>query len=107
MHARDPDFRLLSGGQALAILVTVASGLAGCVTANDAGGAPPVTPGVVDQIREVDLTPPRPTGPAGDVVRAKGGNVVRANDLREESYYGDRSQPIAGKRRGNQGWDSD
>jgi len=109
MHVRDPDFRLLSGGQALAILVMAASGLAGCVTANDASGTPPVTPGVVDQIREVDLTPrfPQPTGPAGNVVGAKGGNVVGANDLREESYYGDRSQPIAGKRRGNQGSDSD
>src|SRR5262245_23507934 len=99
MHALDPAFRSLSCGQALAMVFVVASGVAGCVTAQDSHGARPAPSPVTDNIREIDLSARFPQRPVGNV--AGGG-------LRDETYYGDGSPSMAGKRRGNQGndWDN-
>src|SRR5258705_5279548 len=97
MHRHEPRFRPAGAGWAL-VLTLVAIILSGCVTPSDQGAGNSGGSGVMEQIREVDLTPRFPE-------RARSRNDgTGASGPRAEAYYGDGAPAIA--RPGQRGGDS-
>src|SRR5206468_8198662 len=90
MQRREPSFWSARSGWALTMLTFVAGSLAGCITSNEQGVTRPSPPDLVDQIREVDLSPrsPQRTGPVATSSPSEG--------PRAATYYGDDPSAVAG-----------
>ena len=92
MRGREPTFRPIYRRSALALLALVPLVLASCVTPN--GPTPSAQSDLIDQIREVDLTPP---------ARVKSGAITnyqsepRAAEYRAAEYRGDGSNLATAK----------
>ena len=89
MRGREPTFRPIYRRSALALLALVPLVLASCVTPN--GPTPSAQSDLIDQIREVDLTPP---------ARVKSGVITDSRSeqrLRAAEYHGDGSSLATAK----------
>lgn len=90
MQGREPIFRPKYRRSVWVVLPFVSALLAGCVTSNDQ--APSAQSDPIDQIREVDLRPPR-------AQRIKSGALTTPQQMRAATYYGDGSPTESGSRR--------
>jgi general secretion pathway protein D len=92
MQRREPFFWSARSGWALLMLTFVAGILAGCITpnSNEQSGTRPTRPDLVDQIRQVDLSPRIPER-AGPIATGSPSEAPRA-----ATYYGDDTSAVAG-----------
>jgi len=93
MRGREPHFSSARSGRALTVLAFVAATLSGCITSNEQVAIRPGPPDIVDQIREVDLSPQFPQS-ARQVARNASAPVE--GGARAASYYGDDVPATAG-----------
>src|SRR5215470_12278044 len=91
MARRKPSLGAARNGRALTMLAFVAATLSGCITANEPVVIRPRPPDVVDQIREVDLSPQFPQG-----ARQVATGAPAEGGARSASYYGDEVPATAG-----------